>query len=390
MSRLSDVFRKLLCRSLRGRTGRRRVPTRLGCESLEGRIVPTPVITVEKITDAREGGADGVFRFTRTGDATDPLTIDLITTGTAAAGDDYAADYPIYYITFPSGESTVDAAIGAVAGDGYDPDETAIVTIQAAGTYVSTPSSYTVGAGSTATITIEDDAAGTFELDSNDGQVWYDIAPDQVDPDEATDTAPLSNFTIVFAGQTFTEANADFSEQEPTAEFEYGDLVNIKFTVEFASPVAGFEKLIVDGGQVTGIDANTHDPVTPVDLEDKSPATIVLDFSTMTLNPNSYCSVGAAYEGGGSSGPVSVDITAQTTAQSLRDALYDKLKEKKVAVEKDPDSNTRLIIQAPAGKQLRGVDMYVNVSPLPTGQPKVHQRIKGGASFDPEFTFRNE
>ena len=85
--RLGNSFRfarlrdRLLGRNSRRGRDRR---ARLGVEDLGDRTVPSAVtsaapsvVTVGKIADAAEGGADGVFRFTRTGDTTESLIIDV-------------------------------------------------------------------------------------------------------------------------------------------------------------------------------------------------------------------------------------------------------------------------------------------------------------------------
>jgi len=49
------------------------------------------LVTVTKIADAFEGGAGGMFRFTRTGDTSSSLTVNYTVSGTATSGTDYTA-----------------------------------------------------------------------------------------------------------------------------------------------------------------------------------------------------------------------------------------------------------------------------------------------------------
>jgi len=109
---------------------------RLGVEGLGDRTVPSAVtgtlssvVTVEKIGDAAEGGADGIFRFTRTGDTTDSLVIDVSYGGTATRADDYLPDSPFACVTLPAGASSIDVSVRAVADGEYDPGETVAVTV---------------------------------------------------------------------------------------------------------------------------------------------------------------------------------------------------------------------------------------------------------------------
>jgi len=138
--RLGNSFRFTRLRDcLLGRNsprGRDRL-VRLGIEGLGDRTVPSAVtgsapsqvVTVEKIRDAVEGGADGVFRFTRTGDATESLIIDVSYGGTATRVDDYLPESPFDCVTFPAGASNVGVAVRAFADGVYDPGETVVVTV---------------------------------------------------------------------------------------------------------------------------------------------------------------------------------------------------------------------------------------------------------------------
>jgi hypothetical protein len=342
-------------------------------------------VSVAAPYQAREDGAQGQFLFTRTGDLSSSLAVDYTVGGTATPSTDYTALSGT--VMFAAGSATAGVAVVASHDDEYDPGETVTVTIDSG-------TGYTVGAEDEAEVTIDDDASNTFTLDSTDGEIWFDVDWDGVDPDEATDTADLTNVAVMFDGQLYTESNADFTVS-PVANFEYGDLVSIEFTIAFNSAVAGFEALVVADGQVAGVDATTHQAGDPVNLEDTKPAFIILDFSEVyfsTGGPYDY-TVRAAYAGGTESGPITVTIpqsgTTNATPQGVRDAMKTALIAKGLTADPDPDSTARLLISAPDGKQLQTLDIYVNLSPKPAG-PKVHARNKGSAESVPEFSFRNE
>jgi hypothetical protein len=88
--RISDLAKRLFRRfTTKKTTG---VPNLLRfrpkLEACEDRTVPTPVVTVQALADATEGGAAGLFRFTR--DTTSgSLYVSLYTSGTATPFSDF-------------------------------------------------------------------------------------------------------------------------------------------------------------------------------------------------------------------------------------------------------------------------------------------------------------
>lgn len=128
--------------------------SRLGVEGLEDRTVPSappagPTVTVEKFSDATEGGADGVFRFTRTGDTSDSLTVNVAIGGTAMPDEDYASLGETVTVEFAPGSATADLTVGAT--DDAAPEFAETVTAS-----VLVGSAYAVGSPEAATVTITD------------------------------------------------------------------------------------------------------------------------------------------------------------------------------------------------------------------------------------------
>ena len=95
--------------------------------------------------NAAETGLDpGVFRFTRSGDLTVPLTVSFTLAGSATSGSDYVA---LVAVTFAAGQTTKDLSVIPMADLVSEASETVILTVvDGVG--------YTAGAPATATITI--------------------------------------------------------------------------------------------------------------------------------------------------------------------------------------------------------------------------------------------
>ncbi len=111
---------------------------------------PPPTISVSE-SDTTEGvivGSSGYFRFTRSGSTANDVTVNYTLGGTATSGTDYTA--LTGSVTIPSGQSSADADVTALADNLVEGNETIIATI-------SSNSAYIVGTPSTATLTITDD-----------------------------------------------------------------------------------------------------------------------------------------------------------------------------------------------------------------------------------------
>ena len=78
-------------------------------------------VTLAKLADATEGGANGTFRLTRTGDTTADLTVLVSPVGGSAStgtdysfNPDYVASDSFYSFTIPAGSATRDITVAAV------------------------------------------------------------------------------------------------------------------------------------------------------------------------------------------------------------------------------------------------------------------------------------
>jgi hypothetical protein len=244
------------------------------------------VASVEKVSDAAEGGGSGALRFTRTGDLTNSLTVSYTVGGTATSGTDYTALAGT--VTFAAGLAAAAVLVDALPGDGYDPAETVTVTL-------SVGPGYSVGAVS-ATMTIDDDAGLTFVVGTDQGATWYGIPWGDVDPDVASQSLPLMNFALLFAGQTLTPATGTFTTS-PTAQSEYGEFEGITFAIT-TSGIGGFpySSVSVSGLTVTAVAAVTGQILVVNADEPKLPTGKTLAWKDFkVVKEGEY----AAYTGGG-------------------------------------------------------------------------------------------
>jgi K319L-like, PKD domain/PKD domain/Calx-beta domain len=114
----------------------------------DGRVV-TALATVADASEA--GPAPGTITFTRTGDTSGPLSLNIVRGGTATESDyTGTAAGPSFVVTIPSGKASIDVAITPTADALVEGSETVALTI---GSGID----YTVGDPAAATVTIADD-----------------------------------------------------------------------------------------------------------------------------------------------------------------------------------------------------------------------------------------
>jgi hypothetical protein len=112
----------------------------------------TPLVSVAAIANGDEAnGSSAVFRFSRSGASTDPLSVSYRLLGTAQAGSDYSGA-TTGTISFTAGSATAVLSLPALADSVVDPGETIIAQIVPSPT---APASYSITPGwQTATATI--------------------------------------------------------------------------------------------------------------------------------------------------------------------------------------------------------------------------------------------
>jgi PKD domain/Calx-beta domain len=110
------------------------------------------VTALSTVANAAEvGPAPGAITFTRTGDTSAPLTLNIVRGGTAAESDyTGTASGSSFVVTIPAGQPSVDVTITPTADSQVEGDETVVLT-------VGPGAEYTVGSPSAATVNIADD-----------------------------------------------------------------------------------------------------------------------------------------------------------------------------------------------------------------------------------------
>ncbi len=114
-------------------------------------ITVKPVVTVEKVWDAEEAaGVAGKFRFTRTGDVSQALTVNYAVSGTATYGVDYQ---PLSgSVTFAARDAEAEVLVTPKADNLVETAETVQVALTS-----SAQSQYMIGTASQASLSITDD-----------------------------------------------------------------------------------------------------------------------------------------------------------------------------------------------------------------------------------------
>ncbi len=122
-------------------------------EAFEDRTVPTVgSVSVAVISDAVEGGADGLLRFTRTGDVSGTLAVNYAITGTAKPETDHSLSTS-GTVTFAPNENTADVTVNATSDSAFEPSETLLATVTSG-----------IGSTSVASMSLFDSQVGAVEV----------------------------------------------------------------------------------------------------------------------------------------------------------------------------------------------------------------------------------
>ena len=140
--------------------------------------------------NAAEPSTNGQFTVTRTGSAVGSLTVNFAVSGSATAGVDYANLGTS--VVIPAGSASATIAVNVIDDAIYEGSETVVVTLTA-------NPAYTIGAPSSATLTIADDDKPVVSIVATDAvaaEAGLDTGTFTVSRDGTT-TAPLTvNYAV--------------------------------------------------------------------------------------------------------------------------------------------------------------------------------------------------
>jgi adhesin HecA-like repeat protein len=122
-------------------------------------------VSVERLSDATEGGAGGMFRFLRSGDLSSELTVNYTVSGTAVAGTNYT---PLSgTVTIQPGSDHTDVPVTAL------PDGTANPTLTVTAT-LNTSSAFALGNDSDTVFIMDADTPKVYWTDGDHTGLWED------------------------------------------------------------------------------------------------------------------------------------------------------------------------------------------------------------------------
>lgn len=181
---------------------------------------PVPVVTIQAIDDtASEAGDTGLFRFTRTGDVTFALSINIVRGGTAANGTDYSNISST--LSFAPGEATLDRTLVPLNDTLVEGSQTVVLTLQDV-------ANYDVGSPSSATITIADQPIPIISIEA-------------VDPN-ASETGPdTGTFRFTRVGDTALALTVNYSRGGTATGT---DIASIGASVVFPAGAATVDRVV--------------------------------------------------------------------------------------------------------------------------------------------------
>lgn len=163
-----------------------------------------PIITITANTNrVTENGSNLIYTFTRTGDLTNPLTINLTVGGTAIFGTDYTQKGASSFtptsktITFAATKAKATLNIDPIGDSIVEPDKTFTLSLTSG-------TDYTIGTTTTFTATLADDEA----TDGNDtliGSPVNDILDGKAGNDTMIGAAGNDTYTVDSTGDVVTE-----------------------------------------------------------------------------------------------------------------------------------------------------------------------------------------
>ena len=186
-----------------------------------------PTLTVSSFTTPAEANTNGAFRLTLNQAFSNDITVNYNIAGTATKDTDYTIPQTI---VIPAGQTSVEIPVTVTDDIRFDPNETVILTLAAG-----TPGFYTIGAASSATLTLDDNepevsiTAGTTPKEANEVSGTFNINLTRPAPDGGLEiqytvagTASKDDYTATLNGNVIPSGSLIIPAGATTAS------VNIK------------------------------------------------------------------------------------------------------------------------------------------------------------------
>ncbi|MEN9635206.1 MAG: hypothetical protein RL077_3610, partial [Verrucomicrobiota bacterium] len=220
---------------------------------------------------ATETGTPGQWTLTRSGATTAPLTVTIAPTGTATSGTDFTA--LAASVTFPIGSATTTLALTPLADALIEGDETVVVSVVAASTYV-------VGGAAAATVTITDANIATVNVSAtieNASETGPTAGRFVVTRTGATTSALTVSYTVTGTASSGT----DFAAIGSSVVIPIGASTgNIAVTPVDDAITEGTEYVVLSLSTGTGYGVGPGGFATVAILDNDNPPTVVV------INPN--------------------------------------------------------------------------------------------------------
>jgi hypothetical protein len=195
-----------------------------------------PVVTVERVVDTWEDGREGRFHFTRTGDLTDPLTVNYTISGSATADEGY--EELSGTVEFAAGESEVEVVVTPIDDTDADPDEEVTVTID-------TSANYVVGTIATASMLIVDDESPIVTV-TTIADAFRDGADGLIRFTRTGDTS--SSLTVSYSVSGTATSGTDYTALSGSVAFAAGEATaDVAVAAIVSEPGGGLDGAPGDG-----------------------------------------------------------------------------------------------------------------------------------------------
>ncbi|MFM6616204.1 MAG: beta strand repeat-containing protein, partial [Microcystis panniformis] len=234
--------------------------------------LPSITLAISPASVTEDGTSNLIYTFTRTGDTTNPLTVNYTVDGTATNGSDYTS-IPTS-VTFAANSATATVTVDPTADTTVESDETVILTL-------ATGTGYTVGTTTAVTGTITNDDLPSVTLAVSPSSVAEDGTTNLVytfTRSGVTSNALTVNYTV---GGTATNGT-DYTSIPTSVTFAANSATATLTDPTADTTVETDETVILTLASGTGYTVGTTTPVTGTITNDDTSVTLAVSPSSVT------------------------------------------------------------------------------------------------------------